>query len=168
MTAAPENRLRPSIHDWRQSMTETSSAIHSRQLMQPRAQCAPANLTPIMERKVRRAGISRRRAGLRPDPLRRHSRESLMPKRIQFNRFDGFPKPVGAVLVNRPYRWGNPYPVKVYGRDEALRLFEHVFMTPERRAAAKIELRGHDLGCLCRLDQPCHADVLLRIVNTDD
>jgi hypothetical protein len=27
------------------------------------------------------------------------------------------------------------------------------------------ELAGHDLACWCRLDQPCHADVLLAIAN---
>lgn len=27
------------------------------------------------------------------------------------------------------------------------------------------ELRGHDLACWCRLDQPCHADVLLELAN---
>jgi hypothetical protein len=26
-------------------------------------------------------------------------------------------------------------------------------------------LRGHDLVCWCRLDQPCHADVLLELAN---
>lgn len=29
------------------------------------------------------------------------------------------------------------------------------------------ELRGHDLACWCRLDQPCHADVLLELANAD-
>ncbi len=27
------------------------------------------------------------------------------------------------------------------------------------------QLAGHDLACWCSLDQPCHADVLLRIAN---
>jgi hypothetical protein len=27
------------------------------------------------------------------------------------------------------------------------------------------ELRGRDLACWCPLDEPCHADVLLEIVN---
>lgn len=29
------------------------------------------------------------------------------------------------------------------------------------------ELRGKNLACWCRLDQPCHADVLLEKANTD-
>lgn len=27
------------------------------------------------------------------------------------------------------------------------------------------ELRGKDLACWCRLDQPCHADILLELAN---
>jgi hypothetical protein len=30
---------------------------------------------------------------------------------------------------------------------------------------AKKHLRGKDLACWCPLDQPCHADVLLRLAN---
>ena len=29
------------------------------------------------------------------------------------------------------------------------------------------ELKGKDLACFCRLDQPCHADVLLEIANEE-
>jgi hypothetical protein len=31
--------------------------------------------------------------------------------------------PEGAVRVTRPSRWGNPYPVKAYGRANALQLY---------------------------------------------
>lgn len=34
-----------------------------------------------------------------------------------------------------------------------------------RICGALDELRGHDLACWCPLDQPCHADVLLKIAN---
>lgn len=34
-------------------------------------------------------------------------------------------------------------------------------------AASVRALRGHDLACWCSLDQPCHADVLLKIANDD-
>jgi hypothetical protein len=91
-----------------------------------------------------------------------------MPKRIHQRRTKGWRMPPGAKSVARPHRWGNRYSVEEYGRDEALRLFEHVHMTPERRAAAKRELRGYDLACFCPLNQPCHADILLRIANSGD
>ncbi len=32
-------------------------------------------------------------------------------------------------------------------------------------AEARRVLGGHDLACWCRLDQPCHADVLLELAN---
>lgn len=33
------------------------------------------------------------------------------------------------------------------------------------RERAKLALRGRTLCCWCRLDQPCHADILLKLVN---
>lgn len=41
----------------------------------------------------------------------------------------------------------------------------HLQENPDLRAAAIEELRGHDLACWCPLDAPCHADVLLDLVN---
>jgi hypothetical protein len=35
----------------------------------------------------------------------------------------------------------------------------------ELLADARSELRGLDLGCTCPLNLPCHADVLLELVN---
>ena len=32
--------------------------------------------------------------------------------------------------------------------------------------AMRYELRGRDLACWCRLDQPCHADILLELANS--
>lgn len=34
------------------------------------------------------------------------------------------------------------------------------------RTALQAELHGHDLACWCPLDQPCHADVLLKLANS--
>lgn len=36
-------------------------------------------------------------------------------------------------------------------------------LTEELIAAARRELAGRDLACWCRLDQPCHADILLAL-----
>jgi hypothetical protein len=35
-------------------------------------------------------------------------------------------------------------------------------------AAARKKLRGKNLACWCSLDQPCHADVFLELVNRTD
>lgn len=48
------------------------------------------------------------------------------------------------------------YAVRGYG----LHLAEH----PELIDAAKRELKGKRLGCFCKPDQPCHGDILVRLV----
>lgn len=74
--------------------------------------------------------------------------------------------PPGAVYVGRaaPHfprsRYANPFPVKVHGLEESLRLYrQHAESFDRDRLRA--ELAGRDLACWCPLDQPCHADVLL-------
>ena len=92
-----------------------------------------------------------------------------MPKRIQRKRTKGWRKPEGVVNVTRPSKWGNPFSVAEYGR--ALAVFN--FRQRMRNLAmidphAFDELRGKDLMCYCPLDQPCHADVLLELANSDE
>ena len=87
------------------------------------------------------------------------------PRRIQLRRTRGWTN-AGAVVVSRPSRWGNPFPVSVHGRDEAIRLYrEHLLATPELLAAVETQLAGRDLACWCKLADPCHADVLLSVAN---
>jgi hypothetical protein len=76
--------------------------------------------------------------------------------------------PDGAIYVGRaapglrksPY--ANPYPVKIHGLGESLRLYREWV---ERIDVAS--LAGRDLACWCPLDKPCHADVLLELANPD-
>ena len=116
-------------------------------------------------------------------------------ERIQLSRRKGWRKPTGAIVVARPTRWGNPYPIDEWGRDLAIRLFretargtwnpsllsgrsgEEVAIAHEEHVGwlrrlggdpvelARRDLRGHDLACWCPLDVPCHADVLLELAN---
>jgi len=101
-----------------------------------------------------------------------------MPKRIQRRRVKGWRMPAGAIYVGRPTKWGNHIKVGDYGKSPQARRTAHwlavldfeksIEWNPEGEAykeAARRELRGHDLACFCRLDEPCHADVLLRIAN---
>jgi len=118
-----------------------------------------------------------------------------MPHRIQLSRRKGWRKPEGAIVVARPTHWGNPFSVSRLGRPLAIRLFENTVrgvwdpsllaglddgvaanVESDREAwlrrlgarpieLARTELAGHDLACWCRLDEPCHADVLLRLAN---
>ena len=110
-----------------------------------------------------------------------------MPERIQLRRTKGYRKPEGAVVVSRPTRWGNPFvstdparAVDLYrrwlttgncdvmiGGDTGLSLaylpsWNHA---DTLRMRLREELRGRDLACWCRLDRPCHADVLLELAN---
>lgn len=107
------------------------------------------------------------------------------PKRIQLSRRRGWRKPVLAVVVSRPTKWGNPYKLTDYrfgngdgtpapfdeaaAREMAIRDFEGALViggilrfTAED---ARRELRGKDLSCWCALSKKCHADTLLEIAN---
>ena len=115
----------------------------------------------------------------------------MTPRRIQLKRTKGWRLPEGAVKVDRSTRWGNPFRVDecraagFNGTDEEIAArcvaaFE-VWLGPTywranwdgpesetaRRAilVSLPSLRGKDLACWCALDQPCHADVLLRLAN---
>lgn len=94
-----------------------------------------------------------------------------MPKRVQMTRNKPWRKDnPDAVIVARPTIWANPFRVGgdfTPNRDSAVKMFEKEI---ERRGPAEIKaikscLKGKDLACWCPLDQPCHADVLLRIAN---
>lgn len=109
-----------------------------------------------------------------------------MSQRIQLRRTKGWVKPEGAVIVARPSKWGNPFTFKAaesagYTRKGAVSAFEDWLSgnpwacgsdTYEARRQAILdslhELRGRDLACWCPLDQPCHADVLLRLANAPE
>ncbi len=108
-----------------------------------------------------------------------------MPERIQQKRTKGWRKPPGAVSVARPSKWGNPWRVWRDSRLDRWICQRDGSAHSERfsskrdaidasvahfRAVAKAkfdvsELRGKDLMCFCPLDQPCHADVLLKLAN---
>jgi len=91
------------------------------------------------------------------------------PRRVQRRRSAGWRKPAGAVVATRPSRWGNPFPVGPQRSAEAaVQLYRHWMLDPAQadlRAQARTELPGKTLLCWCRPDAPCHADVLLALVN---
>lgn len=103
-----------------------------------------------------------------------------MPIRIQRSRKKGWTIPPNTKVVTRPGRFGNPFYIKSQAAwgpapsefecataAEAVQKFEDIVCpVPEIRALIVRELRGFDLCCWCKLGQPCHADVLLRIANS--
>ena len=90
-----------------------------------------------------------------------------------------------CVLVSRPSKWGNPYkigniveissntPIKriqLTSAEAVVSMFEEYLGYEEMIESnlwksMKKELKGKNLACWCPLDQPCHADVLLKIAN---
>ena len=90
-----------------------------------------------------------------------------MPERLQRSRRKGARLPSSAVVVTRPTKWGNPYPLSL-GRAEAVRRYREDLLAGRLGVTVddvRRELRGRDLACYCPLDAACHADVLLGIAN---
>lgn len=71
----------------------------------------------------------------------------------------------GAVLVARPSRWGNPYSIEEYGREKAIEMYERWLLANDELLVQLPGLSGKRLACYCKLDEPCHADVLARLAN---
>jgi hypothetical protein len=92
-----------------------------------------------------------------------------MPERIQRKRTRGWRLPPRAVVVSRPTRWRNPFPVGgSRDRAAAAAAYRDLLAADEMlRAAARAELAGMDLVCWCPPGEPCHADVVLEIANQD-
>jgi hypothetical protein len=83
--------------------------------------------------------------------------------------------PDGAIYAGRQApglkrsRYANPFTAREHGAADAVRLYrEHLLTTPGLLAAARAELAGRDLACWCQPGAPCHADVLLELVNRED
>jgi hypothetical protein len=94
-------------------------------------------------------------------------------KRIQRSRAKGWKMLANAIYVGRPTVWGNPYVVgselmngETLNAKKAVALYEQHLADNFNERDIRHCLRGKDLACWCALDQPCHADVLLRIANS--
>lgn len=95
-----------------------------------------------------------------------------MPTRHQRRRTKGSRTPPNVRYCGRGTRHGNPHRV---GPDltpeQAVQRFEsdlHAGRLPVSAADIRRDLAGQDLSCWCRLEAPCHVDVLLRIANTPE
>ena len=114
-----------------------------------------------------------------------------MNKRIQRKRIKGWKMPDNAVYVGRPSKWGNPFRIGYYNNfpililaliakdsDEIHELRKGIYVKDKRAAVYWFErlhgvfdkdyfkeLRGKDLACWCNINDPCHADILLKLAN---
>lgn len=113
------------------------------------------------------------------------------PQRIQLSRATGWRLPANAVKVDRstvfgnPYRIGEPVDMKQVRRwgwefspegrrvvcedaTEAVRRFAHaLFWDSAIHGFVREKLGGKDLACWCAAAEPCHADTLLVLANSD-
>lgn len=92
------------------------------------------------------------------------------PVRIQLSRKKGWRMPPNTLNVARPSRYGNPHHIGMcpvcgvtHTREEAVAEFEAEL---SQLSANHFEvMRGKNLACWCKLNERCHADVLLRLAN---
>ena len=89
-----------------------------------------------------------------------------MPHRVQRRRTKGWKMPTNTVYVGRPTKWGNPFRAGRSPRRAVLAFKRVLHFHAAIVASAKIELRGKNLACWCKIGDPCHADVLLEIANS--
>jgi hypothetical protein len=94
----------------------------------------------------------------------------MIPQRVQLSRAKGWRMPPNTVKVDRSSRWGNPFRIEQNrSAEEAVATFAQWLKSDTAGAAlamrAKAELRGKNLACWCKVDAPCHADVLLSVSN---
>jgi len=89
----------------------------------------------------------------------------MKPKRIQRKRSKGWRMPANTIYVGRPTIFGNPFHGAFTNR-RAVELFQQSHQLTYLIESNMIEqLRGKNLACWCKLDEKCHADVLLEIAN---
>jgi len=116
------------------------------------------------------------------------------PVRVQLSRKKGWKLPPNTVKVDRATMWGNPFLVvpqtdagwreiaqsqdtsfRCFTAAEAVARYEYLLLEVTRRGGGRLfaldimdnihKLRGKHLACWCPLNEPCHADVLLRLAN---
>jgi hypothetical protein len=87
-------------------------------------------------------------------------------KRIQRKRSKGWKMPPNTVYVGRPSNWGNPFAIEECGtREKAIAKYETVLKQVLEDCPDFLDpLKGKDLACWCPLNKPCHADVLLKML----
>ncbi|HYC76074.1 MAG TPA: DUF4326 domain-containing protein [Planctomycetota bacterium] len=89
--------------------------------------------------------------------MTRGPRKTAHPRRVVARRDRDYR------LVARPTRWGNPFPVETWGREESMRRYAAWLDERLRVEPDFLEpLRGYRLGCFCPAGVPCHADEILR------
>ena len=97
-----------------------------------------------------------------------------MPERIQRRIANGWVMPPNTVYVGRGGIFENPFIVGTHGtKEECVEMFRlyldgriaGMVGGPAMKWQAQKLLSGHNLMCWCKLNEPCHVDVLLEVSN---
>lgn len=93
------------------------------------------------------------------------------PHRVMLSRKPGWSMPVNTRKVDRTTPFGNPFRVGDKVNGHILQTVEEVLEHYRRHAIAHCcepiwqDLKGKNLACWCKLGEPCHADILLELLN---
>lgn len=65
------------------------------------------------------------------------------------------------ILIDRTTKWGNPFKIPPYTREESLSLYEDWIQKQDWLLKDIVkELKGKRLGCWCKSKFACHGDIL--------
>lgn len=67
------------------------------------------------------------------------------------------------VYIGRGSKWGNPFTVEQYGRDECINKYKEYILSNPELLADLHELEGKTLGCFCK-PKACHGDILVKLL----
>jgi hypothetical protein len=70
------------------------------------------------------------------------------------------------VYIGRPNKWGNPYELTEYSREESISKFKEYITNGNGKHLLKDlhELKNKTLGCWC-YPKNCHGNILIELVN---
>jgi hypothetical protein len=141
----------------------------------------PISIPDILHRKSVEWERLEFKLGRNPEAmLHTQSDPESRPRRVQRKRSKGWKMPANTVSVCRPGRWGNPFPIGepacnvptpfrgriAHDASEAVELYRSMRLHYGFPSNCDLsEIRGKNLACWCKIGAPCHADVLLDLVN---
>jgi Domain of unknown function (DUF4326) len=93
-----------------------------------------------------------------------HGRRGIVPEgTVYVGRYTPAARTRGLALPQSPY--ANPYGLGRYGRERAIEMYRgRLARRPDLVERARRELTSKVLACWCGPDEPCHADVLIEVV----
>lgn len=67
------------------------------------------------------------------------------------------------VYIGRPSKWGNPFSIRDYSREEVIEKYKEWIVEQDDLLLQLGELKGKTLGCWCK-PKDCHGDILVELV----